>query len=453
MASPLAYPSTSGKDLESPRSWGSGPTNATGATASDTTVHLGLPTEVASDLVRVYFDTIQTWLPMLHRPRFYGRFMTGASLSKMDGYSLEEGLLLHGMFALAARHSRHPYFPPTDLPNRGQPYAARAMMLYDKARHELEPSLTYLQGCILLAFHMGVAQPGPRSWILTGVCVRMAYELELDVIDDLDLPMPAASQWSEHEEFRRAWWLVWELDTFCSTVTERPFCIDRRRVSVRLPVSDDAWFADAPLISPVISTKPSELWKTLQDSGNQSERAWFLVANVLLMLAADLTQRGNRDDSAAERDELASGVTCFSLLLAKRRRMDTHSVSQKDSPASRNWLLGAQLFITTVKATLHSFADHSVSEMQQGLSMAAEYRSIISNWPPDDIPLSHPFIACTMLPAARSSGTIPNAIHEDMCSLVLGQFAEIWPLGAMLQSESTRALNKYLLISWQSCVV
>ncbi|KAF9770551.1 hypothetical protein IL306_011884 [Fusarium sp. DS 682] len=80
---------------------------------------LGHPVEVLTDLVNIFFAKIQGWLPLLHRPRFFNRFMKNDTFIKRN-YSDTEALLLCGMFALAARHSTHPQFQDIPAPDRGQ---------------------------------------------------------------------------------------------------------------------------------------------------------------------------------------------------------------------------------------------------------------------------------------------------------------------------------------------
>lgn len=76
--------------------------------------------------------------------------------------------------------------------------------------------------------------------MLAGICSRLAYELGLSELDENDYEVLYATDWVAKEGQRRVWWLVWELDAFDSTLCKRPFAIDRHRISIMLPVSDDA---------------------------------------------------------------------------------------------------------------------------------------------------------------------------------------------------------------------
>ncbi|KAI3536710.1 hypothetical protein CSPX01_10607 [Colletotrichum filicis] len=270
-----------------------------------------IPAEVATELVNLYFDKIQAWLPLLHRPNFFARYIVDGSFQKerLLQVSLEEGLLLHGIFALAARHSNNEYFQGLSPPNRGDNFAEWAIQYYGRLRSsDSETTLEYLQGCILLAFYLYTAGPSHQAWILTGVCVRLAYDLDVCCMDEEDGGNEMAStKWSAEEERRRAFWLVWEIDTFASILSMRPRGLNSQRIIVRLPVSDEAWFSNNPCESPVIPLNPTQVWRVLLDSPNKDERAWFLVANYLMALAYEAAS--GQQKSQREYSDLASSIS------------------------------------------------------------------------------------------------------------------------------------------------
>jgi hypothetical protein len=73
---------------------------------------------------------------------------------------------------------------------------------------------------------------------LIGVCVRLAYDLGLSDIDNDSLEGGQGDDYMATKEIRRAWWLTWELDTFGSIITYRPFTIDRHHFTINLPIAD-----------------------------------------------------------------------------------------------------------------------------------------------------------------------------------------------------------------------
>jgi hypothetical protein len=407
--------------------------------------------DLAEGLILIFFEKIQPWLSLLHKPRFFARYMTGPAdgLSGMDGYSLEDSLLLYGMFSLAARYSDHAsltHLPPTE---RGAYFEVKARHAYDKARLAIEPStMSYLQGCILLAFYLYTSGPSPRGWILTGVCVRMAYELGLDTIDaNSDNGPLNAAQWSADEEGRRAWWLVWELDTFGSTILRRPYGIDRRRMVVKLPVNDDAWFSNTPVESAVLRTKPALAWKALRNVENQDERAWFLIANHLMALAHDIGH-AKEDLPENEKQEVVNALTCFELLLPRDFRLDKVNVGPSNRSRS-NFIISIHLMVMSARNGLLANEARRSNEFGSSGTSAMDLTSpyqglprIISQWPPEYIALSHPFIACMMVPVYFGpsllyySGVSDSELLGDMAVLVLSQYAEYWQMSNILLRKS-----------------
>ncbi|KAF5622232.1 uncharacterized protein FTJAE_10966 [Fusarium tjaetaba] len=303
------------------------------STEADAPTWLGIPVPVLTDLVHIFFSKTQGWLPLLHRPRFFGRFMKNGSFDDRN-HSNTEALLLCGMFALAARHSTNSWFHGIPAPDRGQAFMEKANTYYEKCQSDQAPSLEYLQGCILLAAYEYASGPSHRAWILAGVCIRLAYDLNLCSMDEQD----ESGDWSILEEQRRAFWITWELDTFGSLMSRRPSSITRSLVMVKLPVSDEAWFADRPVVSPVVDPRPSEVWKLLLDSPNQDPRAWFLIANILLSVASEFA--AGRFTCQRDKEELIDAITCFSLAMSQRFNLETLELETSSGDAARhNWII------------------------------------------------------------------------------------------------------------------
>jgi hypothetical protein len=108
---------------------------------------------LAVDLLNLFFDKVQAWAPILHRPRFQAKYERQLLVDGdvMQGLPVDESLLFYSMFAMSARFSNHPRFAGVPPNKRGYEFARRARDFYSQARSLRNPSLTYLQGCILLA--------------------------------------------------------------------------------------------------------------------------------------------------------------------------------------------------------------------------------------------------------------------------------------------------------------
>jgi hypothetical protein len=259
------------------------------------------------------------------------------------------------MFALSARFSSSSYFVGTAPKERGAPFAAQAKSIYIDLMRPDKParsSLSFLQGCILLAYYEETCGPSFESWLSVGICSRLASELGLDKIDkdligvDYSSQWKSPNEWVEREEKRRAWWLVWELDVFASTVLNRPRAIDKSQIHVLLPVSDAQWFNNCPISSTFIIPDVANAWKTLQDCPNQDVRAWFLVCTFFMATAHDMSRK--HKISAQDLADFESSRGCFSLLLPLTFSLCSSSLTFTESNFSTsNWVVSTIFMLNT----------------------------------------------------------------------------------------------------------
>ncbi|KAH8882412.1 hypothetical protein GQ53DRAFT_733920 [Thozetella sp. PMI_491] len=151
------------------------------------------------------------------------------------------------------------------------------------------PPFWLLQTYVLVAFYELTRSVRSKSWRVLGNCIRLAYEMNLHMIDverqpgsEADGHHADADRWSAMEERRRAWWAIWEMDVFASTIRRLPLAIDWSQNFTLLPVSDDSWFNNIPQPSCYLALDPTLRWKHLSSSGNNSARAWFIIINSLM---------------------------------------------------------------------------------------------------------------------------------------------------------------------------
>ena len=411
--------------------------------------HTAISSSVAIDLLNLFFDKIQAWVPVLHPPRFRARYEKYLLVEGdvMKGLSVDESLLFYSMFALSARFSTHPKFAAVAPNKRGLEFANRARDFYSKARSLRSPSLTYLQGCVLLANYFYTSGPTHQGWTLIGVCVRLAYDLELSEIDDEDWTPTSPVDHVEKEELRRVWWAVWELDTFASTVSINPYSIDRKRMAVELPISDEAWSAEIDIPSAQLNNLPGQSWRSLQGCKNQDERAWFLVANHFMATVHDRLQQ-RQDLSPDEKLTMENEICCFKLALPASLRLDAETLNFTPSTFTRcNWVIGTHLMLMATGFMVSGIAinegdDRSVSSAGtngciQLRQRAIELSRIISLWDSRYIAVAHPFFTCMMLPPYYVEGdtlqTQPLvASSHDLGKLVLAHFSEKWKVGSVV---------------------
>jgi hypothetical protein len=151
------------------------------------------------------------------------------------------------------------------------------------------PAFCVLQACILVTFYQLTLSVRSRSWRTLGNCIRLAYEMNLHAVDASYISKSNERgrninlrQWSHLEERRRAWWAIWEMDVFASTIRRLPTAIDWSQNWTLLPVDNRYWFNDLHQESSFLVHDPELRWKSLSQSGNTSPKAWFIVINSLM---------------------------------------------------------------------------------------------------------------------------------------------------------------------------
>ncbi|OAL29978.1 hypothetical protein AYO22_01884 [Fonsecaea multimorphosa] len=151
-----------------------------------------------------------------------------------------------------------------------------------------KPPLALLQALILITFYEMVVSGRGRAWRSLGTCVRVAHEIELHLTDSslqgksLQEQKALTESWSRKEEQRRAWWLLWELDVFASTVRRRPACIHDGEHAVLLPVTERSWFEGHYQPSCFLDPDPLHRTRKLRECANSNGNAWFIVINSLV---------------------------------------------------------------------------------------------------------------------------------------------------------------------------
>lgn len=397
-------------------------------------------------LVELFFKHVQPWLPILHKPSILQRY---AALMERNAIAIanlpvDEALLLQSMCALSARFSSMGSLAHIPEYERGDGFASRASELYSRSRDLQTATLTNLQGCILLAFHYYTSGISSHGWLITGACVRLAYELGLSEMDDEGSEVSEGLDWVQKEEYRRAWWLVWELDTLGSILCKRPFAVDRNRMVVLLPVSDEAWFSGRETSSAKLITRPGKCWKSLCGSENQDARAWFLVANFVLSLVHNSLQQLDQI-TLEEATMLKSDVSCLRLARPPSLSVDVDLVTfDSESLAQKNWIVGTDLFLAQSAFLLCGVktadcGDQDVADVQLITPLrtrALEMMRIMSRWAPEEIDATHPFFAYCIAPAREQQtgqsvdGPVLSCLR-DLAALVQRRIAKKWKLGSI----------------------
>lgn len=259
--------------------------------------------------------------------------------------------LLAAMLAYAARFDTHESsMSQSELPETSDPRKRTSYFLELAVNYTNEalmdcgdepPSLCILQAFIITAHCQLTQGVRGRAWRTLGTCVRLAYELNLHLVDMKGAESSTetdAEAWCLNEEKRRAWWAIWEMDVFATTIRRTPPAVAWSQIETLLPIEDEYWFQKQPRPSSYFVDDPVSRWRALQKSGNESPKAWYIVINSLMKDAQRISSprgiqnqpRSDRnhpppsidhqkskmvDEARKKLETLANAVQCFVLAL------------------------------------------------------------------------------------------------------------------------------------------
>ncbi|KUJ13598.1 uncharacterized protein LY89DRAFT_160576 [Mollisia scopiformis] len=431
---------------------------------------LGLSATVYQNLIDAYFDNI-TAFSLFHRPTFEKK------VSRIRN-PLHSQALLTSIFSLSARYTNSAR--PNDLfQNEWLP---RARRLVDESLRECSddvPPLCLLQAMILTTFQELINGVRGCAWRSVGTCVRIAYELQLHLIDKNPQRSQAAA--TLEEEKRRAWWVIWEFDVFACAIRRLPTAIDWTQNETWLPIDDEIWFANACAKSCTLDPDPAVAWKTLQASGNRSPKAWFIVVNALMRCAHILSYpqsyaNGESPENVRIRLEvLANSLFCLTAALPSEAIYEGEFLTFSTCPENRSsfQLDGAkhsihimtqlsrfminhyQVFDSTSRR-LALVNDASAATTQQAaiddaawthyLGAASEIVKLVRGCAPKHVNYVNPFLASTVWLAAAtqivskafstsSAERRVAASNLDVLQMNLNAFVEILGVSKNLQQK------------------
>ncbi|KAJ1780812.1 hypothetical protein LPJ59_007184, partial [Coemansia sp. RSA 2399] len=260
------------------------PTERARSTSSSGALEASLPTirQTVDEGVQMYFVYVHPWLPILHRPTFERQITDG----RVDP------ILYYAVQAVAARFKdrdntsafanasggskstqqtksnqqpssvRKPY-------KRGQRYARAARALLPESLRNAR--LSTLQAITIMALYMSVSGHWQEGAAYERLAVQLAFIGQYHLLDEEFLLPPVTnnmglyeSGWSEHshparlevlsrpggilehEQRRRVWWSIFQLERFNGLAMGRPPIIKPGWHWVWLPCSEDLWARDNP---------------------------------------------------------------------------------------------------------------------------------------------------------------------------------------------------------------
>jgi hypothetical protein len=302
--------------------------------------------------VGTYFEKVHSSFPVINQPEFL-QALPNLLNDRVPEQILppEQALLVYSMMALSARFSDLSMYSIVPRQQRGSHFARKSGEIISQLLLDSElasPSLTFLHGCSLAAVYWLSSRPNGKAWFLVGICIRIAYSLRLNVIDE-DMRTPdfkplSSREWTRREGLRRVWWLVVECDNFASVLQCCPLSIDRKRIHVLLPSQDKDWIAGVPSTSAFLDNDVLQSWKRLKLSENRNPYAWYLLVNQLMIEGHDASLKMNTP--AQCRNDLQDVIQCVSMNLPQEFSLTRDTIAfEEGSIDHNNWVLSLHLML------------------------------------------------------------------------------------------------------------
>ncbi|KNC98880.1 uncharacterized protein SPPG_09320 [Spizellomyces punctatus DAOM BR117] len=190
-----------------------------------------VPPDATNDLLELYFHYIGPIMPLIHKRTFY------------QNIANQSPLMLNAMYALAARFSTHPAIRtnPDAFYSSGDNFYIKAREMVD---HYMDvPNATTVNALLILATYAAESGRGSAAWMYSGMAIRMAQELKLNVEPDFEEAFAGGSRmgWLEKETRRRLWWCCFVLDRYAGAAADRSMIINEKDCKVYLPSSEISW--------------------------------------------------------------------------------------------------------------------------------------------------------------------------------------------------------------------
>lgn len=204
---------------------------------------------VLEAVVDKYFTIVQPWIPMLHEGRFRQRMKNPSERAQL-------AIILHAMVIAVLR-----FIDFTDSESNIQDVD----IICEKSRKIViltgmdNLSVENLQALIILCFNDIGTGRLTRAWPILASLTRTVQYLQLTIESQKNekepelrpsMSLPPASDWLEEEERRRVFWVIFNLDRFCSVTTGWNTSLTSNDVCRRLPADGGLWHRGEVVITP-----------------------------------------------------------------------------------------------------------------------------------------------------------------------------------------------------------
>ncbi|KAI8905304.1 fungal-specific transcription factor domain-containing protein [Powellomyces hirtus] len=191
-----------------------------------------LPDDAVEELLDLFFIYMNPILGFMVHEKEFRRTLP-----------IQSPLLLHSMYALAARFSCHPSIAknPDTMYRAGDIFYANARVYI--SQNVDVPSLDTVCALIMLMTYASGSGRASASWMYSGMAIRMAQSLKLDLDPDFVEVQNAFGPISlfDKERRRRVWWCCFLTDRYAAAAADRSMLAQERDVKVFYPVPAWDW--------------------------------------------------------------------------------------------------------------------------------------------------------------------------------------------------------------------
>lgn len=202
------------------------------------------PPEIAASMIKRYFDLVNSYYPILHRPTFERQYFS-ERLHERDVWFAAVCLAIFAVTSIwsndprMASQSARMSSGEVDLRKAGWGYFSLVIDCHRVRRSLIIPvTLFELQTFPLLALFLRGTSAYPIAWILIGIGLRKAQDIGAHR-KKMYRDTPAI----DGELWRRAFWHLVLFDALGATVLGRSSCVSQEECDVEMPseVDDEYW--------------------------------------------------------------------------------------------------------------------------------------------------------------------------------------------------------------------
>ncbi|KAH8700988.1 hypothetical protein BGW36DRAFT_357621 [Talaromyces proteolyticus] len=255
----------------------------------------------------------------------------------------------------------------------------------------------FRQAC-MLAFFDFHQRPGLQSWMKVGQLTRHAYRQGLNQIENPDtcaiyqFPHTIAE---DIEEWRRAWWFIYTLDSYSNIMASTPFLIELDGVHTALIGQESESTSDEGLEKSeraFLASEPDQLWKTMQTivaNGNELNANIHLITTTILRMAAKLSllRKQNPSEDLFRRIESLKGhISAVRLAMPLRYMKPTRDVIINETKERHHERLvcilhiHAALLMLSIPPYPHKDEDAWLLAWRQTLEPCDDIVSVLKEW-------------------------------------------------------------------------